>query len=654
MAQLGWHLLGDIMIDLIEALIFLLGAAATIAAVLLSGVRLSAAEKRKFTFLDRIQRKQGRVLIFFLASIFLSIALFFVRQALQQRHSGAAAALERYLAIESVLTDLEQEVAEEPLTPSSKARQLASKLPDRGAPYVRALKAAVEGRYADAREVLAESDVDAAYKEFRLRAQIETFAGQFSQAAFWYRKALREPEVDLEILGEYSLALHRAGRYTDARTLAEATQALQATVFGPNDMRLFLGRLALSNILQDLGLYSTALEELGPACENLIKYLGSDPHQEALCRMRRGDLLLELGRYEQAESELDRALEGLGPEGDDAPIERAEIHRLRGILYHDWGHYEESEMEYERSLGLLRDAVGVNHPYVALILNNMGDLRLDKAQYDKANKLYREASRIQAAGGFGNRQFEFTTQHNMARLVEAQGNLQEAEKAYLKALRIGYLVYPGKKHRNIGVLLGNLAILCDRLGQIERAENYHRQAISMRSETLGAQHPLVANAYNNFGSHLARRGRLEEAEGYIRRSISIDRLAFGPIHPDVARSLNTLGMLYLKWKKEKEAEVIFEESLRIRRSVYGLMHPDTAVSLNNLARCKSALGKMQEADSLFSEAVKVSEHFIVSQGNVSLLPILDYYAQFLDTYSPGKAVERHKLNAAVRKGIPGP
>lgn len=634
-------------IDVIEALIVLFGAVATIAAVLLSGVRLSAAEKRKYAVLDRIQKRQAFLFVLLLASTISSVALFFTRQALQRQHSGATVAVERYLAVETVLSILEQEMTRDLIAPSARARQLAAELPTHGTPYIQALKAAAEQRYDDARKLLDKSSEDGSYREFRLRAQVETFAGQFSQALFWYRKALREPEFNFDLLGEYSLALHRAGRYTDARELAEATQALQRSVFGPNDQRLFLGRLALSHILQDLGLYTDALAVLGSACEELISYLGSDPQQEALCRKRRGDLLLELGNYASAESELERALEGLDAQGEDTPIQRAEVHRLRGILFQDLGRHKEAEHEYQLSLILLRSSVSDAHPYICLLLNNLGDLKLDTAQLDEADRLYKEALRLQ--GKNPNRQHLLTTQHNIARIAEARGDFEEAEKNYLLALRTGNSVYRGKKHKDVGVVLGNIALLYDRMGKPLEAEKFHKEAISVRSETLGEQHPLVANAYNNFGSHLGHRGLWVDAEKYILKSISISRTAFGPLHPDVARSLNSLGALYLRSKKAAKAENILEEALRIRISILGPSHPDTATSLNNLAKCKESLGQADTADELFNKAARIAEHAFTQNGDGSLLPILESYAKFLDTYDPKRAAERRKSTAELLK-----
>jgi tetratricopeptide (TPR) repeat protein len=68
--------------------------------------------------------------------------------------------------------------------------------------------------------------------------------------------------------------------------------------------------------------------------------------------------------------------------------------------------------------------------------------------------------------------------------------------------------------------------------------------MAIREQTLGPDHPDVAQSLNNLALLYNNEGRYADAEPLYKRSLAIYEKALGPEHPDVALSLNNLALLY--------------------------------------------------------------------------------------------------------------
>ena len=121
------------------------------------------------------------------------------------------------------------------------------------------------------------------------------------------------------------------------------------------------------------------------------------------------------------------------------------------------------------------------------------------------------------------------------------------------------------------------------------------EALRMRTEVLGEEHPDTVQSLNNLG-------RYAEAEPLHQRSLAIKEKALGPEHPAVATSLNSLALLYQAQGKYAEAERLFERSLAIWEKALGPEHPKVATSLENYAALLRKAGRITEADRLDARA----------------------------------------------------
>jgi tetratricopeptide (TPR) repeat protein len=80
------------------------------------------------------------------------------------------------------------------------------------------------------------------------------------------------------------------------------------------------------------------------------------------------------------------------------------------------------------------------------------------------------------------------------------------QKLYREALRTYRRAY-GQSHREIALILNNLAAIFQATGQASRAETLYRASLAMKRRELGKSHPGLALTLNNLAMLYASRGK---------------------------------------------------------------------------------------------------------------------------------------------------
>ena len=210
------------------------------------------------------------------------------------------------------------------------------------------------------------------------------------------------------------------------------------------------------------------------------------------------------------------------------------------------GAYAEAELSYRQSLSIREEALGPDHPDVAISLNNLGEL-------------YRE-----------------------------QGRYQDAEPIFQRAIRIREKAL-GPDHPDTIISRNNLAEIRQVLGESTGSAKDHKPGRATSPSGQDATASYIQEMARRLVA-LARSGRYEEAEGIAQALIAAYEERSGPDHIETVRFMDILGGLYMKQGKYDQAASIFRRSLAIKAKTLGSDHPDTIISRNNLAELDKARG----------------------------------------------------------------
>ena len=133
--------------------------------------------------------------------------------------------------------------------------------------------------------------------------------------------------------------------------------------------------------------------------------------------------------------------------------------------------------------------------------------------------------------------------------------------------------------------------------ELDEALRYYKKSVTIKLNTLGENHPDVADSYNNIGNVYRGKGELDKALEYYNKSLTIKLNTLGENHPDVAASYNNIGIVYRNKGELDRALEYYNKSLTIRLNTLAKNHPNVAASFNDIGNVyvhKSELDKALE------------------------------------------------------------
>jgi CHAT domain-containing protein/tetratricopeptide (TPR) repeat protein len=195
---------------------------------------------------------------------------------------------------------------------------------------------------------------------------------------------------------------------------------------------------------------------------------------------------------------------------------------------------------------------------------------------------------------------------NLAGHYRRQGDYTKAKPLYEDALRIREDAL-GADHPDVAASLSNLARLHQAQGEYTRAVPLYERALSIYERARGAEHPDVAAVLCNLAGLLDDQGAYARAEALYERARSIYERVFGGEHPDVATTLLGLAANHDNQGRYERAEALCRQALCIYETALGPEDPAVATAVNNLAMLRQTRGAYAEAELLYDRALRIEE-----------------------------------------------
>ena len=189
--------------------------------------------------------------------------------------------------------------------------------------------------------------------------------------------------------------------------------------------------------------------------------------------------------------------------------------------------------------------------------------------------------------------------------AEAYYQAEDYEKA--KQFYENFLAQEGNKNAEEEERsYNNLGLACDKLGDNEKAIEYHKKSIEAARKIDGHKH-LLAASYQNLASAYCNVERYKNAIECYNISLEIKISIFKEDHPEIAEVYSGLGGLYYKQRDFRIAKDYHMRALEIRKNKCGMEHLSTAFSYNDLGSVEKDLGNNQTAMDYFHESLKIKK-----------------------------------------------
>jgi serine/threonine-protein kinase len=159
----------------------------------------------------------------------------------------------------------------------------------------------------------------------------------------------------------------------------------------------------------------------------------------------------------------------------------------------------------------------------------------------------------------------------------------------------------GPEHPQVAESLNALGEVRRMRAEFTEAQVDLEQALELGRRFHGDDDLVTAESMYQLGAVLSAQGQFEEGEPLLRDALAIRRRNLGT-HADVAEVLNELALNLLDQGEMEAAGPLFEEALELRQNLLG-DHPETAESLNNLGLYRYETGDEDAADLFFEESL---------------------------------------------------
>lgn len=339
------------------------------------------------------------------------------------------------------------------------------------------------------------------------------------------------------------------GFYNKTEDLYKELLLIDEATFGKQSEEYYLTAYALA----DHYIYTEKPGEGIELIKDLERVVEKNSFEEAMVAKAHGDLLQILGSYKKAERELTRAREVLIDNGRYASIEYAAVLNSLAGLFTSIGKIPEAESYYSEALSILDRLPGDNTDYELAIKSNLGRIYTSLANYERAASIFKESLALDLEL-YGEFSFVYALDaYNLAVNYLFSGDYGLSEEYLLKSLDI-FREIVGEESVDYARVLNNLTVLYTKTRMLEKAINYGERAINTFEITAGSEHQQTSFANYNLGDALLIEGENEKAEKLHLEALRIRRNTLGRNHPVYAKS--TQKMAVINWLKNNPKEAI--------------------------------------------------------------------------------------------------
>ena len=477
----------------------------------------------------------------------------------------------------------------------------------------------------------------------------------------------------------FALFLALAQREFGAETVNSAAPSRVAALNADGSALVRENRYAEAEVAYRTALRACATPDEGSHCRELPAVLGN-----------LGTLYFQTGRLREAELELVRAVQYGSSNPKPSEELGSALYNLAAV-YRAQARYTEAAPLYDRALAVREELLGPQELPLVPLLNGMALLYNDTAEYTRAQRILERAVSIIELRHARNTSDAATTFATLGTVLEAQGNVKEAETWVRNALEIRQRLFGQNSvvadtqvglalifHRenrlteaadldsraiatyqelheakNLPVALNNLGRIRVEQGRSKEAERLFRKAIAFWEKELGPMHPNVAAGLTNLGLLLSSRSKFDEAEPILHRARDIDQERFPASHPRIANDLNNLAVLALNRKQYPEAEALLQEAKAIFEKCLSPGHPDTGKVLARLAEVYHREGRLDEAETLYRRSLEILERAWGTE-NPLLLSLLENYSADLrsqQNYADAASLDARSMKIRVKQAL---
>ena len=346
---------------------------------------------------------------------------------------------------------------------------------------------------------------------------------------------------------------------------------------------------------QDNGDYQKAQELLKQALAAFEQTKGLMNREAAEIIARLGNLTwFNKGEFHSADSLLNKALTIEKKINPDNHLRIANVNNDLAAMKHGRGLLVEAKSYYSEAISGYRKLTET-HANLAIILGNYAAVLLDMGEYDKAEKVQREALRmhreqageksIDVALGLG----------RLGKIALEESDYSEADSLLNLSMEKASSIF-GSTHPYIARLHLDLGRLAMHKQEFQKAKELMQKARSEYQKVYPEKHPRQSDPLLRLGMLHLELGNISDAESYFAQSLDIRNASYPPESWHVAEAQAYYGRLLHRTEQYEKAERMLSKSYENAMRIRGENDSFVDEIRTRLADCYRALGKNDKAE----------------------------------------------------------
>ena len=340
----------------------------------------------------------------------------------------------------------------------------------------------------------------------------------------------------------------------------------------------------------------TARELLDAGVHRLATEMAEQPGERAALAHSIGRTYGALGADAQGRALLEEALDiHLARDGPGSPAVAADLLELGSL--HRSANPDSARVLLERALVAAESAWGVADPRTAEALTTLGEHLFHTSNPDPARSGQLLDSAVTILRATPSPPPE---QLADALTVSTYGRTDEMGLVIdrmTEALEIRRDLY-GPQHPAVAGSLNDLSLALEAAGEPARADSLMEEALRVYRATLGPEHPTTLIVMSNLAGHRRDRGEYDRAETLYRDVIDLRETYRPDDRIDLAYPLYGLGATLVRANRPRDALVPLQRTHDILAAELGWGHTLAFTTRTTLAEALRRVGRLTEAAAL--------------------------------------------------------
>jgi tetratricopeptide (TPR) repeat protein/predicted Ser/Thr protein kinase len=232
---------------------------------------------------------------------------------------------------------------------------------------------------------------------------------------------------------------------------------------------------------------------------------------------------------------------------------------------------------------------------------------VSQGEYGEAETLLRGALDLLREGPSPNASEILEVQRELSAALRLARRYDEA-RALAEEILAATTETLGPEHPDVADVIAMLARIDQIEGHDAEAEAQYRRALEIRERALGLDHPVRGESLLQLASVL-KPDRYDEAEAHLREAVALFSRKLGPVHARIGTSQVNLAQTLVAMGKTEEGLRTLEEGTQMLAAAVGPDHMINAIPSQILAHMLRKMGRLDEAIEAQRKAYRIlDEH----------------------------------------------